>query len=163
MQATNSGISKSKTRRIFLRCEESNGFKGRSRYRRCSIKKPVLKNFSIFTGKHVLGLFLIKFKAWRVKETATQVFFCEFCEIFKNSFFEEHLRTAASINARCQMFNTEKIPFESYNLYCACFIHVFLSNKYFLATPWVTRKPFMKSRKFLIKFLQIPKGVRKIY
>ena len=25
-----------------------------------------------------------------------QVFFCEFCEIFRNTYFEEHLRTAAS-------------------------------------------------------------------
>ena len=27
-----------------------------------------------------------------------QVFFCEYCEIFKNSYFEEHLRMAASAN-----------------------------------------------------------------
>ena len=36
--------------------------------------------------------FLIKFK----KETLTQVFSCEFCEISKNNFFTEHLRTTAS-------------------------------------------------------------------
>ena len=29
-------------------------------------------------------------------KTPTQVFFCEYCEIFKNIHFEEHLRTAAS-------------------------------------------------------------------
>ena len=40
--------------------------------RRCSVKKDVLKNFTTFTGKH-------------------QVFSCEFCEIFKNTFFIEHL------------------------------------------------------------------------
>ena len=30
------------------------------------------------------------------KETPTQVFSCEYCKIFKNTYFEEHLRTAAS-------------------------------------------------------------------
>ena len=27
-----------------------------------------------------------------------QAFFCEYCEIFKNSYFEEHLRMSASAN-----------------------------------------------------------------
>ena len=31
------------------------------------------------------------------KETPTQVFSCEHCEIFNNNYFEEHLRTAASV------------------------------------------------------------------
>ena len=30
------------------------------------------------------------------KETPTQVFSCEYCKIFKNSYFKEHLQTAAS-------------------------------------------------------------------
>ena len=30
------------------------------------------------------------------KETPTQVFPCEFCEVFKNAYFEEHLRRTAS-------------------------------------------------------------------
>ena len=29
------------------------------------------------------------------KETPTQVFSCEYCKIFKNSYFKEHLQTAA--------------------------------------------------------------------
>ena len=37
-----------------------------------SYKNAVLKSFAIFTGKHL-------------------------CEIFKNTYFEEHLRAAASI------------------------------------------------------------------
>ena len=33
---------------------------------RCSVKKGALKNFAIFTEKHLCGsLFLIKFQAWR--------------------------------------------------------------------------------------------------
>ena len=31
------------------------------------------------------------------KETPTQVFSCEYCEISWNTYFEEHLRTAASV------------------------------------------------------------------
>ena len=31
-----------------------------------------------------------------IKEAPTQVFSCENCEIFKNTYFEEYLRTAAS-------------------------------------------------------------------
>ena len=30
------------------------------------------------------------------EETPTQVFSCEYCEIFKNTYSEKHLRTAAS-------------------------------------------------------------------
>ena len=31
------------------------------------------------------------------KETLAQVFLCEFCEIFKNTFFTEHLMETASL------------------------------------------------------------------
>ena len=31
------------------------------------------------------------------KKIPTQVLSCEYCDIFKNTYFEEHLRTAASI------------------------------------------------------------------
>ena len=63
----------------------------RSSQRRCSAKKCVLKNFAIFTGKQ-----LFKDLQFYEKETLTQVFFCEYCKIFKNTYFEEHLRTVAS-------------------------------------------------------------------
>ena len=75
----------------------------KSRHRRCSVKKGVLKNFTNFTRKHqcwspffnkVAGAYdFIK------KETPTQVFSCEICEIFKNTYFEEHLRTTDSIKS----------------------------------------------------------------
>ena len=51
----------------------------RSSHRRCSKKKAVLENLTIFTGKH---------RCW--------VFSCEYFKIFKNTSFEEHLRTAVS-------------------------------------------------------------------
>ena len=43
--------------------------------------------------------FLIKFNKVVKKETLAQVFSCEFCEIFKNSFFAEDLQmTASAVN-----------------------------------------------------------------
>ena len=36
------------------------------------------------------------------KKTPTQMFSCEICEIFKNTYFEEHLPTDASISERQQ-------------------------------------------------------------
>ena len=34
-----------------------------------------------------------------LKTTLTQVFYCEYCEIFKNTYFEEHLPSAASVTS----------------------------------------------------------------
>ena len=56
-------------------------------------KKAALKNFAIIHREHL---------CWRLeglqlslKETSTQVLFCDYCEIFKTTFFEKDLRTAA--------------------------------------------------------------------
>ena len=46
-----------------------------------------------FLFNKVAGLQGCKF----IKKTPTQVFSREYCEIFKNTYFEEHLRTAASV------------------------------------------------------------------
>ena len=68
---------------------------------RCSVKKCVLKNFAKFTGNHPCGsLFLNKVadfsyfldqntvkKGTLNKETLANVFSCQFCRIFKNTFF----------------------------------------------------------------------------
>ena len=51
-------------------------------------RKSIFKNFAILTGKQGLQLCL--------KETQTQVFTCKYCEIFRKTYFEEYLRTAAS-------------------------------------------------------------------
>ena len=61
------------------------------------MKKIVLKNFAKFTGKHLyLRLFFNKVTYISKKETLAQVFSCEFSEIFKNTFFIEHLLVTAS-------------------------------------------------------------------
>ena len=60
-------------------------------------KKGILRNFTIFTGKNLCwSLFLIKLPVWSPQETPIQMFSSKYCEIFKNSYFKEHLQTAAS-------------------------------------------------------------------
>ena len=71
-------------------------------------KKAGLENFAKFTGKYLSkSLFLIKLQIsacnFTKKETLSQVFSCEFCEISKNTFFTEHLRTTAAF---CLIFST---------------------------------------------------------
>ena len=56
------------------------------------MKKSVLRNFSKFIRKHLCQSFFNFIK----KEALVQVFSCEFCEIFTNIFFTEHLRATAS-------------------------------------------------------------------
>ena len=62
-------------------------------------KTGVFKNFAIFTGKNLCSShFLVKFQAWRPafylkrdSNAGAFLFFCFFCEIFKNSLFIEDL------------------------------------------------------------------------
>ena len=53
------------------------------------VKISVFKNFANSTGKLCWRYFLIKLQSWRLclKETSTQVFSCEICKNFKNTFF----------------------------------------------------------------------------
>ena len=61
-----------------------------------SMKKGVLENFSKFKGKNLRQSLLFN-KVFFIKtETLSQVFSCKFREIFKNTFFTEHLRATAS-------------------------------------------------------------------
>ena len=60
-------------------------------------KKAVLRNFAKFTGKDLCQrLFFNKVSGLRLqlylKRDLAQVFSCEFCEIFKKTFFIEHLQ-----------------------------------------------------------------------
>ena len=60
----------------------------RSSHRTCSIKRAAFKKFALFTGKQLKAC---KKKLYQ-KETPIQVLSCEYCKIFKNTYFEEHLR-----------------------------------------------------------------------
>ena len=61
-------------------------------------KEGVLENLAKFTGKHLFQSLLFnkvagpKPAALLKKDTLSQVFSLEFCEIFKNTFLAEHLR-----------------------------------------------------------------------
>ena len=77
------------------------------------IKKGVLKNLAKFTGKHLCQSLFNKVsllkrdfnkvsllkrdfnKVSLLKRDSAQVFSCEFCKVFKNTFFTEHLGTTA--------------------------------------------------------------------
>ena len=65
-------------------------------------KKGAFRNLAKFTGKHLCQRLDSFNKVARQacnfinKESLAQVFSCEFCEIFKNTFFKEHLLSLAS-------------------------------------------------------------------
>ena len=61
-------------------------------------RKGVLKNFVNFTGKHVCQSLSCRREAWNFikKEALAQLLSCEICEIYKSTFFIQHLRTTAS-------------------------------------------------------------------
>ena len=90
-------------------------------------KKGVLKNFVQFTGKHLYqSLFFNEVACvasnFIKKETRSQVFSCEFCEIFQKTYFEEHLQTATSVT-----FNTlETWETQGYNLMFDFTSYIFL-------------------------------------
>ena len=71
-----------------------------SSHRRCFIKKVFLKNFVKFKGKHLCQILFIK------KDALAQVFSCEYCEIFENNVFTEHLRTTTCMNQKNASGNT---------------------------------------------------------
>ena len=57
----------------------------------CSVKLSIIFVVEILAMK-----FLPQACNFNKKETLAQVLSCEFCEFFKNTYFEEHLRTTAS-------------------------------------------------------------------
>ena len=72
-------------------------------HQRCSIKKGVSKNFTIFTGQESPVLKPLLRQGWNkvilyLEETPTQMFPCEYCKISSNNCFEEHRHTATSEN-----------------------------------------------------------------
>ena len=69
--------------------------------RRSSVKKVFLKISQNAQEKTCVGVFFTQLQDFNLhffikKETPAQLFLCEFCKIFKNLFFADHLRTTAS-------------------------------------------------------------------
>ena len=91
----------------FLSCiyrKQKKSLNSRSSHQSCSIGKAVLKKFLNINRKRtvleslfnrVAGLKVCNFIK-RDSDTATQVFLCEYCQIFKNIYSQENLRTTAS-------------------------------------------------------------------
>ena len=84
-------------------------------------KKYVFKNFAKFTGKQLWqSLFFNKVAG--EEETLMEVFSCEFCEIFKNTLFTEHLRVTAFVqkkekkNSKCSSWEIFTLNFIMYIL-----------------------------------------------
>ena len=76
---------------LFVNCSTLTFFGSRSSYCKYSIKRGAFNSFAKFTGEHlcrrrffneVAGGACIFLK----KETPAQMFFCEFCKFFKNTF-----------------------------------------------------------------------------
>ena len=94
-----------------LRQERVNTFQAnipflyRSSHQNCSVEIGVLKNFPKFTGKHLRqSLFFNKVaRAYACnfikKETLAQLFSCEFCGIFKNTYFYRTTLVAATVGS----------------------------------------------------------------
>ena len=71
-------------------------------HQRCSIKSLFLKISQDSQENTSVGVtFLIKFQPSNLqiylKRDSDQRVSCDFCEVFKNTFFAEHLRTTASL------------------------------------------------------------------
>ena len=71
-------------------------------------------NFAEFTGKYLSrSLFLTTLQTYSLqlylKGTLVLAFSCKFWEIFQNSFFTEHLRTAAAVQGQIPVQNSSKI------------------------------------------------------
>ena len=76
-------------------------------------KKAILKNCATFTGKHLCwSLSLIKLQSFR---PATKVYYCEYCEIFKNTYFEKKFERLLLVLVQCQLaFGTRSNTFWLY-------------------------------------------------
>ena len=73
-----------------------------------SVKKGVLKNFAKFIRTRLCQSLIFNKVAGLWKETLAQVFSCEFCKIFKYTFFAEHLLKTASTNEARLMYAKQR-------------------------------------------------------
>ena len=95
--------------------------KQRSSQWRCSVKKGVLKNSANFKGNHLCWSFFSKVaanQAYNFTKIIPQhrCFPVKFAKNFKNTYFEEHLPTDASINKRQRESHALSRKKNEYNL-----------------------------------------------
>ena len=75
----------------------------------CAGEKGVFKCFAKFTRKHLCQSLLFNEVAVK-KETLTQIFSYKFCEILKNTYFEEYMWMTASEVLKIEILNLQVRP-----------------------------------------------------
>ena len=100
----------------------------KSSHQRCSIEKLVF--LATFTGKHMCwSHFLTKFLTNFIKKRVQQLFSCEYWGILKKTYFEEHLRTTASVD-NLKTFYLQYFDFMSNTVCVICIVLIItLSGK----------------------------------
>ena len=77
----------------------------KSSQRRCFIWKAILKSFCIIQRKTPVlkppfnKVAALKTSCFIKKKIPTKVFYCEYCKIFKNAYFEKQFQTAVSVHS----------------------------------------------------------------
>ena len=117
--------------------------RGKSSHRRCSMKKAVLKNFADLKACNFIRKRL-QHRCWVLQHT------CEYCQIFKNTYFEEHLQngcfcdSAASLELKKNWIKALLFTFgwEVFLFLSMAFIHKYsfqwiLRNSCFLHPEWL--------------------------
>ena len=87
-----------KSLKLYIYIKQKNSLNSRSSHQRCSIEKAVLKNFSIFTGKHLCWSFFFLKACCFIKRNSNTGVFLWILRIFyvKNTYSEENLLTTVS-------------------------------------------------------------------
>ena len=135
-----------------------------------SCKKVVFKHFVKLTGKNLfLFLFLQAYNVIK-KETPSQVFSCQFCDIFKNIFFIEHLRWLLlptlkpldSLRQLCKSISKLVTVYfiSTFLLLVGIFVFIFGEHKlsfYILIALWLRRYDVSDFSRDLT--IEVPRGI----
>ena len=132
-------------------------------------KKDVLKNIATFTGKHQFwNLFLNKNAGFQgpsfIKKRLEQLYQKGALEIFKNTYFEEHLRTAVSESFTWTFFymnkyhrnwrrrfpknKTKQKPFENSAIWKSFLFMMFFTISFFSFSPLHIRRHALHNKRW---------------
>ena len=105
-------------------------------FRPATLLKRHRSSHQRFTRKHLCrSRFLLKLQAFTPstfsKRDSDKVLFCEYCEIFKNTYFEEHQRqAAASIYFNSKYYSVAEFGIDETSTDCILFKQMQLYNLY---------------------------------
>ena len=85
------------------------------------------------------------------------MFSCEYCEIFKNTYFEKHLRTTASVNSRKAVLQESLAsPFLTTQSIMLGFWFILLASIFVTWASWFSGHRFkLEAENFIFHILQI--------